>query len=219
MTANIIQISNDEPKNFFAPIKSDIFIYEENIKSLLNITNLKKLILEKEKEIVKQYPHTDDGDTSLGDSLTSRFLYYNLLDWSNTDEIKNVIKKTHDNFRQHLNLSEEKNIFVQCWANVMRKGQQIKRHSHYHNSYSYLGGHICIDTDNTSTHYISPFTKEIYSSNNEVGKITLFPNWIEHYTDVYNGDKERITIAFDIVDKIGYDKDIFDNKKHRWKGI
>ena len=39
---------------------------------------------------------------------------------------------------------------------------------------------------------------EIYSSKNETGKITFFPNNIPHYTDIQNSDNERITIAFDL---------------------
>ena len=44
----------------------------------------------------------------------------------------------------------------------------------------------------------------IYSSKNEVGKITLFPNWIEHYTDKHISPKERITVAFDLFDEKFY---------------
>ena len=33
---------------------------------------------------------------------------------------------------------------------------------------------------------------------NKPGKITIFPSVLPHYTDEYKGNKERITIAFDI---------------------
>ena len=39
---------------------------------------------------------------------------------------------------------------------------------------------------------------EIYKSKNLTGKISLFQNCIPHYTDIHNGKKERITIAFDL---------------------
>ena len=84
----------------------------------------------------------------------------------------------------------------------MKKGEQIKPHIHGTEPNIYLGGHICVQCDNTSTHYINPVNQinepEIYSSNNEVGKITLFQNCIPHYTDIHKGNKERITIAFDL---------------------
>jgi hypothetical protein len=47
-----------------------------------------------------------------------------------------------------------------------------------------------------------------YSIKNKNGMITLFPNWMEHYTDEVVSDEERITIAFDIKTK-----DTWDNTK------
>ena len=39
----------------------------------------------------------------------------------------------------------------------------------------------------------------VHQSKNKVGKITLFPNYIPHFTNTHEGDNERITIAFDLV--------------------
>ena len=84
----------------------------------------------------------------------------------------------------------------------MRKGEQIKPHIHSTTPTTYLGGHLCVQWDQTFTHYINPINQinnpEIYSSKNETGKITFFPNNIPHYTDIQNSDNERITIAFDL---------------------
>ena len=44
----------------------------------------------------------------------------------------------------------------------------------------------------------------------------MFPNWLEHYTDTYEGDDVRVTIAFDIITQTVYDEDIFDNMKDHW---
>ena len=38
-----------------------------------------------------------------------------------------------------------------------------------------------------------------YESKNDVGKVSIFPNNIPHYTDIQKSDKERITIAFDLM--------------------
>lgn len=43
----------------------------------------------------------------------------------------------------------EDRIYVQCWANVLRKGQAIKQHHHWDSPYTYLGGHICLDNYDT----------------------------------------------------------------------
>jgi len=63
---------------------------------------------------------------------------------------------------------------------------------------------------------VSPYNRKKYSSENKKGKITLFPNWLEHYTDVYEEDDTRVSIAFDIITKEVYNDDIFDNMKSHW---
>ena len=92
----------------------------------------------------------------------------------------------------------------------------LKQHQHWTSEYTYLGGHICLDDYDTKTHYVNPYTRQTYPSHNCKGKITLFPNWMEHYTVPYQGDDVRVTIAFDIITQIVYDEDIFDDKKDHW---
>ena len=95
----------------------------------------------------------------------------------------------------------------------MRKGEKIEPHRHGNDPYTYLSGHVCIKVDGTKTYYNKPYGGEPYGSENEVGKLTLFPSCIEHYTDRYEGDEQRVTIAFDILTQQGYD-----NVKEEWKG-
>lgn len=114
---------------------------------------------------------------------------------------KQIIEK-HNKFIKSLTLNIPDKLYIQCWANVMRNGEQIKPHIHDISNQSYLGGHICVQCDNTSTNYINPVNQlndpEIYKSRNEVGKISLFQSCIPHYTDIHNSNIERITIAFDL---------------------
>ena len=85
----------------------------------------------------------------------------------------------------------------------MRNGDQIKPHLHNIGPTCYLGGHICVQCDDTSTYYINPINQindpMTFESKNRVGKISIFPNNIPHYTDIQKSDKERITIAFDLM--------------------
>tara|TARA_Y100000114_G_scaffold143605_1_gene151321 strand:- start:48 stop:686 length:639 start_codon:yes stop_codon:yes gene_type:complete len=202
-----------KPQTIFAP-KGVYYIFEDKLN--LDFDKIKTVILKKEKEIIKKYPSSSDGDTGLGDSLTSRHPYFNLFDWPEMSNLKKSVRLSHDNFLKELDQNINIKIYSQCWANVMRKNQKINKHSHYNNDYCYLGGHICVQSNDTSTHYVDPYTKKVYSSKNEVGKITLFPNWIEHYTDRVTDNKLRITIAFDMVNEIGFVEDIYDNMKHHW---
>ena len=190
------------------------FYVFENIINDVDFSAVSKIIKSKEKKIIRSSPKSSgDGNTGLGDnSLTSRFGYFNVLKWQEPDiqKIKDHIIDNVSKFYNRILQEKPTDLKIQCWANVMRKGQQIKPHVHDTSNNCLLGGHICVDVDNTSTHYINPFkyfsgdNQETYSSKNEVGKITLFSDNIPHYTDKVIS-KDRVTIAFDIIN---------DNQKH-----
>lgn len=213
---DIINFKSKPPKTIFAP-QWDYVIFEGDISNLIEISALRQAVLDNEKSVIDKYKFTSDWGTGLGEtSMTSRSDSYNLLSWPEAENLKSCIRLMHDNFLSALNLPTGQPLYVQAWANVLRKGQEIKQHQHWNSPYTYLGGHICIQQTNTHTNYVNPFTKENYSSINAPGKITLFPNWVEHFTDIHNGDQERITIAFDIIPQVVYDEDIFPNKKMHW---
>ena len=197
-------------ETFFAP-EWDYYIFESYIDQV-NFKNLAKFILSKEDEILRLPAsltpdnQVTDGYTGLGEkSTTVRFDRYNVLKWKNENInlLKENILKFHNDILNKLKLQIPNELYIQCWTNIMRNKEQIKPHLHATNPSTYLGGHICVQCDNTSTHYINPINQindpEIYSSKNEVGKITLFQNNIPHYTDVHNSNIERITIAFDLM--------------------
>lgn len=211
--SQVILFENDEPKTIFAPIYK-WHMYEGEVK----VGDIRDTILSKEKEVINSHEYESDWNTGLGkDSMTSRSSSYNLLKWEEADHIRDIIRNSHDNLITTIdpNMWEDK-IYVQCWANVLRKGQKIKPHQHWNSKYTYLGGHICLDDYETQTYYINPYTKKTFDTKNLKGKVYLFPNWLGHYTDTYEGDDVRVTIAFDIITQTVYDEDIFDNKKDHW---
>jgi hypothetical protein len=222
----IINIYSEPPKTEFAP--NYIFnIYQESILDYVNLNYIRDTIISKEKQTIEetQYQFDNnsinwkDGDTGLGaNSLTSRSPFFNLLDWPEMKDLKLAIRFCHDNFLKSLNLNSDRRIFVQCWANVMRQGQQISLHSHDTTMYGYLGGHISVEAKDTSTYYIDPYNREEHGIPNQNGLLTFFPNWMQHRTDMCN-TPHRITIAFDMMTEIGYKEDIYDNKKHHWVEI
>lgn len=211
----ILTFKNAPSKTQFAPVY-DYKIYENDLANFLDVNFIAKTILSKEKQIVETYPYHNDGNTGLGEnSLTSRYRYFNLLEWEETSFLKDIIKNCHSDFLVNLGYADT-TVYAQCWANVLRTGQQIKKHRHGVDGYSYLGGHICIATENTSTYYITPNTGDIYISENIPGKITLFPSYIEHYTDEVKSDSERITIAFDLYTEQGWLENVVDDMKSHW---
>tara|TARA_B100001113_G_C21109798_1_gene622669 strand:+ start:1827 stop:2468 length:642 start_codon:yes stop_codon:yes gene_type:complete len=205
---NVYQIKSEEPKTPFAPVYN-YYICTADISTLIDFNDIKNVILKKEKEIIKKYDTgLNDAYTELGhNSLTSRFEHYNIFDWPEMFNLKSAVKSIHHMFLSYLQL-ETKPVYINGWANVMRKGEQIKTHIHNVDETCYLGGHICVACDQSSTFYINPVNTindpEIFEIENKVGQITLFSNCIPHYTSKHSGDSERITMAFDMnIAKIG----------------
>ena len=204
------------------------FIFENNYSSQVKPAKLASFILKKEKNIInktkKEFEKLNktgwqDGGTGLGvNSLTSRSPLYNLVEFKETKYLKKIIKNAHLDFMKELNLTYEDSLYIQCWANVMRKGEKIKKHFHSINNYDYLSGHICIQTKDTNTYYLEPYHKEKFILKNNPGNITLFPSWVEHFTDEVLDNKERITIAFDLRNTNSME-DIYPDMKQHWSRI
>jgi len=210
---------NEESQTAFAP-KWDYVLGEDFlIKDLSYWDTVKDIILEKEKQIlsttspISANAGSVDGYTGLGkNSLTSRFQHFNVFNWQEPEltPIKELITHKYLEFLQRLNAPRRK-VWIQCWANVMRDGEVIQPHMHGARPFSYLGGHVCVTHNNTSTFYMHTVNQinspGVYESKNEPGKITLFQSCIPHYTSVNNSGRERITIAFDfIVDEDPHNK-------------
>ena len=203
----VTRFTNDPPQSPYAPIW-DYCIAEKKID--IDVEELAKVILLKESEIIKEYPGCDDGDTGLGlDSLTARFNYFNVLQWDSPvcEELHKEIrgfhaeyaKNTIGNLSNHQFFKEGGELKVRCWANVMRKGQQIKKHFHSFHPHCYLSGHFTVQCDDTSTVYYHPYHSGSYPFKNSPNNMTLFPTWVPHSTDKHESDVPRITIAFDIL--------------------
>ena len=119
-------------------------------------------------------------------------------------------------------------LAIGCWMNIMRKGDRIEKHLHGYSPQSYLSGHFCVCTDDTRTVYVNPYehqseafllnevenipksdksemilhkvhgSQKMYAALNSPGKLTLFPNYVPHFTTTYRGDDVRITLAFEL---------------------
>lgn len=190
--------NNKEPETPFAPPKYQYYIYEEDVNHMVSVSKLEKIIKEKAVDIIKTTPPLGDGQTGLGPhSLTSRFMHYNLLQWKEIPELKEAIVKVHNNFLHKIKVKQN-SIYGVSWANIMKKDQNIKEHRHAYTQDCYLGAHLSVKTKETSTVYINPITGEHEAIPNKDGYLTLFSNWIPHYTTNVV-EEERITIAMDLI--------------------
>ena len=198
----IINFKSPPKNNVFAP-EWNYYLVEKMFKDI-NCLSLSKFLKDKENEILK-LKTGDDGYTGLGkNSITARHASYNLFNFKNEEilKLKKEIVTLHNSFLKKLNINPIESLYIKGWYNIMKKNESIKPHAHSVHPNTYLGGHFCVDCKNTSTYYINPINQlnepEVYRSKNEPGKLTLFQNYIPHYTDVHKSDKERITIAFDL---------------------
>lgn len=202
----IVSFVNEPPQTAFAPVYQ--YVMGEGSVDV-DFDKIAQIILLKEKEIISTLkpPTTDvkDAYTGLGtDSITSRWTEFNVFEWDEPEiqKLKSCIRTEYFKFLDALRVPRT-SVYIQCWANVMRPGQQIKAHIHDVNSFCYLGGHVTIKCEDSSTVYINPINQinepVEYFSKNEVGKCTFFQNNIPHYTTIHNGKDVRITIAFDLI--------------------
>jgi len=179
----------------------------------LNSDHLRAKILKQESRIIKKFPPLGvdgnffDGQTGLGkNSLTSRANHFNVLKWFGTGNLRKWIRKSYD---IHTG-SEGETIYVQCWANVLRKGQKINAHNHSDDP-QILSGNVVIFTDEkTNTYY------EGTPIENVNGKLVIFPSTVFHWTDTYTGNNERITVAFDIMPTDRWENNVEDCRKSHW---
>ena len=152
----------------FAPYW-DYFVGEKISK--LDYSDLKEEILRKEQDIISKFEYENDWGTGLGKrSLTARSNRYNLLNFENAGGLRTEIRYLHDEFLKSLDLEYKGKIYVQCWANVMRKNQKIKVHCHGFGPYQHLSGHLCIQVNEdlypTNTNYYNPYGVKPWSSPN-----------------------------------------------------
>ena len=200
----ILEFKNQGQNNPLAPTWK-YFIFEASIENI-DLKSLSKYLLKKEKDILK-LKKFNDGYTGLKNHTTTRHTEYNLFDTKDfknkeINKLKEQIIEKHNKFIEGLGLELPKTLYGKCWYNIMRKNEAIKAHAHAWDPDTYLGGHFCVQCNNTSTYYINPINQlcdpAVHPSKNEEGKLTLFQNFIPHYTDKHKGDIERITIAFDL---------------------
>jgi len=211
---NLYSFISEQPRTPFAPYWN--YHIGEKYLTSIDLKLLSSYILNKEVELINSHPPGSDGGTRLGpNSMTSRYLFYNLLN-TNFEPLRQLHKEIKIFHSEYLpavigNKWSPPPLHIRCWANVMRKGQKIKKHLHSTHEHTYLGGHFTVACEDSYTIYpnvldisndhVDPnLTNDTkHFSKNVPGKLTLFPNYLPHYTSTHKSDKPRITIAFDIV--------------------
>jgi len=217
---NIVPFQSEQPETPFAPYWG--FGVGEH-QTDIDCDALREFLLSKEEEVlsIPEFNETAYGTYLGADSTTARSEYYNVLMWDNPqiDQLKDEIAEFHNWYYQACTGNVPNHgIRVGGWMNIMRKGDRIKKHVHGYGAKTYLSGHFTVSCEDTKTVYVNPYehwdeefimrdmikydyhhSEKVYAPDNVVGKITLFPNYVPHFTTEHTGDDLRITVAFDII--------------------
>ena len=217
---NIVPFQSEQPETPFAPYWG--FGVGEH-QTDIDCDALREFLLSKEEEVlsIPEFNETAYGTYLGADSTTARSEYYNVLMWDNPqiDQLKDEISEFHNWYYQACTGNVPNHgIRVGGWMNIMRKGDRIKKHVHGYGAKTYLSGHFTVSCEDTKTVYVNPYehwdeefimrdmikydyhhSEKVYAPDNVVGKITLFPNYVPHFTTEHTGDDLRITVAFDIM--------------------
>ena len=182
------------------------------IQSDIDCAKLAKKVLEEEPKIIKAYPplqgngEPGDAGTGLGkESLTARFYWYNVLNWPEAEGLDNWIFDGYEKFSR----SKTDKLFVKCWANVMRKGEKIEPHTHSPwmlDPKHFVSGNLTVQTDGSTTTNYSSYECIPECIRNVEGVMHFFNGGTEHWTSRYNGEGERITVAFDVMSEEYYEE-------------
>ena len=166
-----------------------------------------------EKFIKENFMNQPDSFTGQSTMITGLFSKYNLLMYSfpGFHKLYESIRKT---FRQINDAGGEH--YIQCWLNYYYKGDFIKWHHHwsyprYENCWH---GFYCVDCEevNSYTRYKLKDINEEFDIKSENDLIILSKSERdEHRTFPWEGEKPRITIAFDIVSNEYIDNHIWKN--------
>ena len=218
--------TNDPPNTPYAPPWNFSLASEE---LPINVENLSKTCLEKEKEILKlpvEYIDLGDGfkefdgytglgknsTTSRSNSMPSVFLW----DTPEVNSLKKHVKRCIIEYNNELGNPIPEPLWVRCWVNILRFGQKINPHIHTINENAYLSAHFTVQCGNTSTCYINPVNvlndPEVIKNKNHPGEFTIFPSYVPHYTTRHYSFIPRITLAMDF--SLLYPFEIVDRRRN-----
>lgn len=205
-------LSSMDPLTEFAPVWH-IPMWTAVYPNQQNIDIMRHWLEENESRLIQKYKNYDvrnDGGTGLGlDSLTAQYNKFNLFQETTGipefEDLLKFIKIEYSNFMKEINCSH-RSCYLYSWANVMRTGQTVDKHHHGATHYAYLSGNMHFDNYETITRYYNPYGDVHYDFDNVKGGMTFFPSYLLHGTTQHLETKNRVSMAFDLLDK-SYMKD------------
>lgn len=167
-----------------------------------DLSKVAKFLLSKEQYILDNYPFVSDFGTLLPTSVTTRSSTYNAFQFiDECSELEGIRDYIIEQYWQYVKtVGFDYHVVrpgINCWFNVLRKGENFGFHRHSNNERSFVCATMSIQVDNTKTIYKKngEIVKEV---NNREGEFAMFKADLEHGTTVHYGDKPRVTLGIDI---------------------
>jgi len=176
----------EEIKNFtlnVGKIERWVFLIEYQLKNLNFVDFLKKEI--KNKVGSMDYKTNVRGEMTAFNEFINNEILINIL--RECIEVTNV-------------LNIPKSFLKDAWGNILKKGGSVHPHTH---PKSTISGVLYL-TENGPGTYFPDFNKTI---DEKIGKVVLFGGNVLHSVPVYNGSKDRYTIAFNFQEIVPWQKE------------
>ena len=174
-----------------------VYLYD-NVIDNNSLLNIRKHIASSYNQELKNWQSQADLHTNV--------IYKNLVNaiLKNSLDIFNSLGYEFDGFN-----------ITDMWSNVLKPGEEHKVHTHSNN---FLSGVFYVEAEKTSSiifkdprpqaDVITPdFTKNNVDNANTItydsatNRMILFPSWLQHYVPINFSNKNRISIAFNIMFK------------------
>jgi len=200
--------SNEGGPNIFYPPKMQVpLLIAPGLLDSAVCDRLAKEILKRERALLMRSAAVGVAGKTTG--VTTRWLDYNVLSWDlpEIQEVKTAIKGAYLFYLKKLGVARWSNE-IQCWANVLRKGDQLKLHHHNFRKRPVISATISLTSAKTGTCYVSPYVLRRQANGDHAqeicfttqkGNLIMAPGWVSHYTTPNPVNAPRITLGIDIV--------------------
>ena len=202
----------DPPLTKFAPkFKSPIGIGKDGSSDFVNrltsyLLNVEETII-KDEELVSSVPKSEIDPYK----HTQQWKQHNLLNdvageggdnlqrFPKDPVIEEFFNILRNNYLEHLaNLRYPRiKVYAHSWANILRNGEWISKHSHMTDSDAYLASTYYLTTNKTVLNLENQFDRVQIPTIAQT--MVFFPSWMLHWSDKVEDEILRISIATDIV--------------------
>ena len=174
--------------NFRIHEKYDFFTSKE-------CNTVKDLLLKHEKDVLS-IPHAHKHNQYSG--ITNKLHVYN---WLEHTELRNIFTPKLFSIPRFKSYDT---LWVQCWGNILRFGEMIKKHYHREEYERNMQGNQ--NTIYACSVFISGNEKhgiliEDKHYTNKVGECVVLGEEVVHRVKTYYNKEPRISLAFDVIDK------------------